>query len=142
MTLAEAEAIFAQPKRRGRRRGRRSPSSARTPTRARRSGCSTVASGPYVTDGTTNASVPRGVDPEDLDLEQAVDLLREREARRPGEEEGGDEEEGAGQEVDGQEVDGQERPRRRPPRGRRPGWVADRRRGPDRPDPGSRLMRR
>jgi len=39
--------------------------------------------GPYVTDGTTNASVPRGVVPEDLDLERAVDLLREREARGP-----------------------------------------------------------
>jgi DNA topoisomerase-1 len=39
--------------------------------------------GPYVTDGTTNASVPRGVVPEDLDLERAVDLLRERAARGP-----------------------------------------------------------
>ena len=43
---AEAEAIFAQPKqRRGRRaRSRRSPSSARTPNRARRCACSTAAS--------------------------------------------------------------------------------------------------
>ena len=39
--------------------------------------------GPYVTDGTTNASLPRGVAPEELDLERAIELLREREARGP-----------------------------------------------------------
>lgn len=37
--------------------------------------------GPYVTDGTTNASVPRTVDPESVDLDAAVALLRERAAR-------------------------------------------------------------
>jgi DNA topoisomerase-1 len=37
--------------------------------------------GPYVTDGTVNATVPRGVNPEEIDLEQGVELLREREAR-------------------------------------------------------------
>jgi DNA topoisomerase-1 len=39
--------------------------------------------GPYVTDGTTNASVPRGTDPESLTLEQGIELLRERAARAP-----------------------------------------------------------
>jgi DNA topoisomerase-1 len=39
--------------------------------------------GPYVTDGTINATVPRGVDPASIDLEQGVELLREREARGP-----------------------------------------------------------
>jgi DNA topoisomerase-1 len=39
--------------------------------------------GPYVTDGTTNASVPRGTDPETLTLDQGVELLRERAARTP-----------------------------------------------------------
>jgi DNA topoisomerase-1 len=39
--------------------------------------------GPYVTDGTINATVPRGVEPSSIDLEQAVELLREREARGP-----------------------------------------------------------
>ena len=39
--------------------------------------------GPYVTDGTINATVPRGVEPAEVTLEQAVDLLREREARGP-----------------------------------------------------------
>jgi len=39
--------------------------------------------GPYVTDGATNASLLRGVAPYDLELEQAVELLRAREARGP-----------------------------------------------------------
>jgi DNA topoisomerase-1 len=39
--------------------------------------------GPYITDGTVNASVPRGTDPETVSLEQAVELLRERAARAP-----------------------------------------------------------
>jgi DNA topoisomerase-1 len=83
VTLPEAEAIFAQPKRRGRQ--------ARAPLVELGSHPDSGAPvrvlegrwGPYVTDGTTNASVPRGVVPEDLDLERAVDLLREREARGP-----------------------------------------------------------
>ena len=39
--------------------------------------------GPYVTDGTVNASVPRGVDIASVTLDQAVELLRERAARGP-----------------------------------------------------------
>ncbi len=34
--------------------------------------------GPYVTDGTTNASLPKGSDPEHLTMEQAVELLAAR----------------------------------------------------------------
>jgi DNA topoisomerase-1 len=34
--------------------------------------------GPYVTDGTTNASIPRTISPESLTYEHAVDLLAER----------------------------------------------------------------
>ena len=39
--------------------------------------------GPYVTDGTTNASVPRGADPMAVTLAEAVTLIEERKARGP-----------------------------------------------------------
>jgi DNA topoisomerase-1 len=39
--------------------------------------------GPYVTDGETNASVPQGTAPDQLTLEQAVDLLAARAALGP-----------------------------------------------------------
>ncbi|MCG6949323.1 MAG: type I DNA topoisomerase [Acidobacteria bacterium] len=37
--------------------------------------------GPYVTDGTVNATVPKGTDPEKVDLDQAVELLTKREEK-------------------------------------------------------------
>ena len=37
--------------------------------------------GPYVTDGTINATVPKGTDPEKVDLDQAVELLTKREEK-------------------------------------------------------------
>jgi len=37
--------------------------------------------GPYVTDGTVNATVPKGKDPEKVDLEQAVELIARREEK-------------------------------------------------------------
>jgi DNA topoisomerase-1 len=45
--------------------------------------------GPYVTDGTTNASIPKGSNPEALTFEQAMELLEARRnaapsPRRPG----------------------------------------------------------
>ena len=39
--------------------------------------------GPYVTDGTTNASVPKGVNPESVTFEQAVELLEARRNAAP-----------------------------------------------------------
>ena len=39
--------------------------------------------GPYVTDGTTNASLPKDVTAEDMTLERAIALLRDREGVKP-----------------------------------------------------------
>ncbi len=39
--------------------------------------------GPYATDGETNASLPKGVDPKELTFEAALDLLAERAAKGP-----------------------------------------------------------
>jgi DNA topoisomerase-1 len=39
--------------------------------------------GPYVTDGVTNATLPKGTDPATLNAEQALALLSERAAKGP-----------------------------------------------------------
>jgi len=39
--------------------------------------------GPYVSDGTTNASIPRGLEPKDVTVEQAAGWLKERMAAGP-----------------------------------------------------------
>jgi DNA topoisomerase-1 len=45
--------------------------------------------GPYVTDGTTNATLPKGTDPKSLNLEEAVRLIDERAAKGPAKKKGG-----------------------------------------------------
>ena len=82
VTLEEAEALFAQPKQR-RGRAAKPPLADLGPHPESGAPVRVLDGrfGPYVTDGALNASVPRGVDPESLTMEQAVDLLRERAAR-------------------------------------------------------------
>ncbi|MFI5047385.1 MAG: type I DNA topoisomerase [Acidimicrobiia bacterium] len=84
VTLDEAEVLFAQPKQ-GRGRAAKPPLAelgahpeSGAPVRVLDGRF-----GPYVTDGTVNASVPRGVDVAQVTLDQAVELLRERTARGP-----------------------------------------------------------
>ena len=38
--------------------------------------------GPYVTDGSLNASIPKSVDPEEVDMDDALDLLAKAKARK------------------------------------------------------------
>ena len=83
-TLDEALAIFAQPKLRGR-------AAAAAPLKELGAdpvseGAVTVREGrfgPYVTDGTTNASLRKGDDIETITLERAAELLADRRARGP-----------------------------------------------------------
>jgi DNA topoisomerase-1 len=39
--------------------------------------------GPYVTDGETNATIPRGEEVDDVDFERAVQLLADKRAKGP-----------------------------------------------------------
>lgn len=83
VTVEEALALFAQPKQHRRR--------TRPPIAELGAHPDTEAPirvmdgryGPYVTDGSVNATIPRGTDPKSVSLEEAVDLLRERESRGP-----------------------------------------------------------
>jgi DNA topoisomerase-1 len=79
ITLADAEALFAQPKQ---RRGRQQkPPIAELGTNPDNGAAVRVLEGrygPYVTDGTVNATVSRGLDPAGLTLDEAVGLLRAR----------------------------------------------------------------
>jgi len=85
VTIAQALDLLAQPK------GRRRASSRREPVKVFEASPVTGEPvrllkgryGPYVTDGKTNASLPRGVLPDDVTFERALDLLAERAARGP-----------------------------------------------------------
>jgi len=84
VTVEQAEAIFAQPKQ-GRGRVAKPPIAelgvhpdSGAPIRVLDGRF-----GPYITDGTTNATVPRGMQPDAVTLNEAVELLAERAARGP-----------------------------------------------------------
>jgi DNA topoisomerase I len=86
LTVPEAQALFRQPKRMGRQ-----PTVLRALGEHPESGAAIQLMagryGPYVSDGALNASIPRGTNPEEVTLPQAVELLAERAAytsSRPG----------------------------------------------------------
>ncbi len=78
ITLEQALEVFKQPK-----KGRRTSSAALREIGAHPESGSPISLregrfGPYVTDGTVNASLPKGRDPATLGLEQALELLAQR----------------------------------------------------------------
>jgi DNA topoisomerase-1 len=79
ITLGEALAVYAQPKR-GRGRVAKPPIAelGEHPDTGAAVRVLDGRYGPYVTDGTTNATVPRGTDPAALTIDEAVALLRAR----------------------------------------------------------------
>jgi DNA topoisomerase I len=87
VTLAQAQALFAIPK-----RGRGAPGGASQaalkelgvdPTSGSKLVIKDGRYGPYVTDGTTNASLPKGTAVEGFDLQAGLRLLEERRASAP-----------------------------------------------------------
>jgi DNA topoisomerase-1 len=86
ITLARALELLAQPKRSGRASGR-TPAVlvdlGEHPDSKDRVRILDGRYGPYVTDGTTNASLPRGEQPAQVNLARALELLAERAARAP-----------------------------------------------------------
>ena len=86
ITLEEALALLAQPKQYGKQRSAPKPPLKELGVDAISGEKMTVKEGrfgPYVTDGTTNASLRKGDDIESLTDERASDLLAERRARGP-----------------------------------------------------------
>jgi len=87
ITLPEALALLAQPKTRGRGRSAASREPLRTfeisPVTGQPVRVLAGRYGTYVTDGVTNATLPKDVDPQSLTFAQALDLLAERAARGP-----------------------------------------------------------
>ena len=84
VTVEQAVELLAQPKRRG-RGAPKEPLKVFDPSPVTEQPIKLLDGryGPYVTDGTTNASLPRGTTVEELDFAQAVNLLAERAARSP-----------------------------------------------------------
>jgi DNA topoisomerase I len=83
--LARALELFAAPKRSGRRQGaaKRVIAKIEVPDGGAALQVLEGRYGPYITDGETNASVPRGVDPATLSLDDARALLEARRAAAP-----------------------------------------------------------
>ncbi len=87
VTLEQALELLAQPKSIGRGRGavKREPLKVFAASPVTNNPVQLLAGryGPYVTDGTTNASLPRGTAPEEVTLEYALNLLKARAEQGP-----------------------------------------------------------
>jgi DNA topoisomerase-1 len=87
VTLEQALHLLAQPKTRGRGRAaaKREPLKIfdTSPVTGQKVQLLDGRYGPYVTDGTTNASLPKGTSPEELSFQEALDLLATRAAAGP-----------------------------------------------------------
>jgi DNA topoisomerase-1 len=83
VTLEDAEALFAQPKRRGRQAKEPIAELGARPDTGAVVRILEGRFGPYATDGTVNASLPRGTSPTEVTLDDAVALLRSREEAGP-----------------------------------------------------------
>jgi DNA topoisomerase-1 len=83
VTLDEAMRLFAQPKTRGRRSARVLKELGTDPESEKPIEIRDGRYGPYVTDGETNASLPRATTPETVDLERALEMLAEKRAKGP-----------------------------------------------------------
>jgi DNA topoisomerase-1 len=86
VTLEQAIQLLAQPKTGG--RGRAAPKAPiktfdKSPVTNEPVNLLEGRYGPYVTDGTTNASIPRGTSPDDVTFAHALQMLAERAARAP-----------------------------------------------------------
>ena len=85
VTLAQALELLARPKPGRCSAGRKEPLRVFDPSPVTGKPVNLLAGryGPYVTDGTTNASLPRGMTPEEVTLEKALELLADRAAKGP-----------------------------------------------------------
>ena len=81
ITLEQAVELFAQPKQRGRRTAAPLKAFGDHPRTELPLVLKDGRFGPYVTDGTVNASVPKGRDPNTLELDDAVELIDAREQK-------------------------------------------------------------
>jgi DNA topoisomerase-1 len=85
VTLQQALELLAQPKTQGRISRRREPIKVFDPSPVTKEPVRLLTGryGPYVTDGQTNASLPRGSSLEEVTFEYALDLLKARAEKGP-----------------------------------------------------------
>ncbi len=83
LDLAGALELFAQPKYGARKAGSALKEFEADPESGKPIRLKDGRFGPYVTDGVTNATIPRGEDIEEIDFERAVQLLADKRAKGP-----------------------------------------------------------